>query len=565
MIPSFCPDDAPPGEKALYSALASDRTTDDWVALHSMGIARHMRQVEGEADFVVVAPNLGILVIEVKSHRAIRRRDDGMWVLGNDAPKKRGPFDQAREARYSIGDYLVGKGLDLDRVAMPYAVWFTHVRARTTLPESLEWHPWQVLDSEDLRIDAVEAIRRTLVAGAQHLRQKRGGYTAYGSGPSAELATRVVSALRPRFEMATVHGDLRRARREQLLEYVEEQYLALDSMSENTAVLFTGPAGSGKTFLASEAARREVAQGKCGRLLCFNRYLGSYLANETPRLPGLRVGTFHQELLRLTGEAPPPDADSVYWEQELPDRAVEALLSTSEPTSDFLVVDEVQDLVSERYLDALDLMVEGGLAGGRILMFGDFERQALFSDADGRERLRARASHLVQMRLTANCRNLPRIGYQVNLFSGLNPGYRRFRRQDDGVDPTFIAYKDSSEQQGRLVATLRTLKDEGYDLNEVVVLSPLRDTSTASLATDPWLRQVLQPMDGRAAKPGRVRFGTIHAFKGLDAPAVVVTDLDQALTANFESILYVALTRATDRLVAYIEAGTYRAALGGAA
>jgi len=32
---------------------------------------------------------------------------------------------------------------------------------------------------------------------------------------------------------------------------------------------------------------------------------------------------------------------------------------------------------------------------------------------------------------------------------------------------------------------------------------------------------------------------------------------------NFESLLYVGLTRATDRLFALIEAGTLRAALGG--
>lgn len=151
----------------------------------------------------------------------------------------------------------------------------------------------------------------------------------------------------------------------------------------------------------------------------------------------------------------------------------------------------------------------------------------------------------------------------MNTFSKLEPGYRRFRRQDDGVDPTFVSYKAGADQSGHLLNAVRTLRDEGFDLHEIVVLSPLRAGSTAETTSDSWLRQVLHPHDGGAARPGQLRYSTIHAFKGLDAPAIVVTDLDRQLTPNFESLLYIGLTRATDRLFAVIEAGTFRSALGG--
>jgi UvrD-like helicase C-terminal domain len=163
-----------------------------------------------------------------------------------------------------------------------------------------------------------------------------------------------------------------------------------------------------------------------------------------------------------------------------------------------------------------------------------------------------------------NCRNLPRIGYQVNLLSHLQPGYQHFRRPDDRVDPVFRQYQSGQDQPSLLVAAIRALKEEGYELNEIVVLSPLRDGSTASTTSNPWLRQILKPADGLPARPGQVHYSTIHAFKGLEAPAIVVTDLDQAATTdNFDSLLYVGLTRATDRLIALIEAATLRRAVGG--
>lgn len=299
MRPAVCPADAAPGEGALFRALAEAPGTEQWIVLHSLMLADHVRQVEGEADFVVIVPEHGVLVIEVKSHRSIDRRPDGSWKLGNDRPTNRGPFQQASEAMHSIRSYLE-KRMSLRSIPVLSSVWFTSVRARTTLPPNPEWHDWQVLDSEDLR-SAPSAVLRAIAAGTRHLDDKIKNFSYGGVGPEPETAEQMATLLRPRFELATVAGDRRRAREAQLISFVDEQFLALDAASENQSVLFTGPAGSGKTFLAMEAARREAAAGSSGRLLCFNNLLGRRLRSDMADVGGLKVGTFHSELLLLSG------------------------------------------------------------------------------------------------------------------------------------------------------------------------------------------------------------------------------------------------------------------------
>jgi superfamily I DNA/RNA helicase len=69
---------------------------------------------------------------------------------------------------------------------------------------------------------------------------------------------------------------------------------------------------------------------------------------------------------------------------------------------------------------------------------------------------------------------------------------------------------------------------------------------------------VLRAATGDTPRPGQVQYSTIHAFKGLESPAVIVTDLDQHLVPNFESLLYTGLTRATDRLVAVMDRKTFK-------
>ncbi|MEU2005944.1 NERD domain-containing protein [Rhodococcus sp. NPDC019627] len=546
MIPPIVAHDAPPGERQVFERLATDPLAEDWTVLHSLALAEHVRQTQGEADFVVVAPGHGIAVIEIKSHARATCLPDGRWQLGNHPPTARSPFQQSNEAMHSIREYLQKRGADLRAVPIVSGVWFTHLRARASLPASPEWHEWQLLDLTDFRTGAARAVLRLLVKGREHLTGRLPTLRQSPGQPSQESAGALTATLRPRFDVTIAAADLRHDRTTQLTAFLGEQYEALDAMAENRSVLFTGPAGSGKTFLALEASRREQARGADGRLLCFNRLLGRHLRASTPASAGLQAGGFHSELLRLTRLTPPPHPDRAFWD-ELLVTAIDRLLD-GDFTRDFLIVDEMQDLARPAYLDVLDLMVKGGLAGGRCLFFGDFERQALYDLEDGRDALRERIPGLAHHRLMTNCRNRPRIGSTVELLAAMSPGYKRFRRDDDGATPRYYWYEAPGEQAAEVIKAIGDLKAEGYELDEIVLLSPRRDGSLAATTTDTWLRQILAAEEGTQPRKGRLRFATIHAYKGLEAPAIILTDIDDASLPGFDALLYVGLTRATDRL-----------------
>jgi len=65
------PDTKSPAERRLYEAFARE-LDDEWTVLHHVKWIGHDdrgRPRDGEADFVVAHPHLGILVIEVKGGR----------------------------------------------------------------------------------------------------------------------------------------------------------------------------------------------------------------------------------------------------------------------------------------------------------------------------------------------------------------------------------------------------------------------------------------------------------------------------------------------------------------
>ena len=133
-----------PGEQMLFKKFASDIKIKNWKVLHSLDLSKHVN-IMGEADFVVVAPKLGILVIEVKSHRKIKFTEEG-WRYGNKSEfDTRGPFKQAKEAMFAIKEYLEKIDRNFAKVLFTYAACFPLSEFKIVSPE---WHQWQIIDPD---------------------------------------------------------------------------------------------------------------------------------------------------------------------------------------------------------------------------------------------------------------------------------------------------------------------------------------------------------------------------------------------------------------------------------
>lgn len=273
-----------PGEKEIFQRLRDDPITDGWFVLHSLDIAIHRSQVAGELDFVVIIPSKGGVCLEVKAHNSIAC-NGGTWYFGsNPKPDPRGPFKQASQGMHSIRKFLLEKRPELSRVVFWSAVVLPYVEFDEVSPE---WHPWQVIDNHKF---ITKSIGQNILDVINHARKflttspNATWFDHNSAEPDSKQCKLIANDLRPEFEFFESPLSRQARRNEELKRYTEEQYEALDGMMANPRVIFSGPAGTGKTLLALEAARRSCALGQKTLLVCFNHLLGSEMKEQTKPL-----------------------------------------------------------------------------------------------------------------------------------------------------------------------------------------------------------------------------------------------------------------------------------------
>jgi len=567
MIPPYPREGANSSERRIFDALEGIQGCDDWIAIHSLGIGRHASAFQGEADFIVLVPGRGILVIEAKSPAFVEYKA-GDWYLDRVPRPQKDPLKQLDGVRRSIRRHLNDRDLLTGDEPIARLVWFTSIgrhQFENKTPGDLQFFEWELGWRDDLSKPAW-LVEKTLdeyhrwYATVDEVASNPSGFTA-------EHAAAVADALVSDFVAKQTPEERAHERRTTEIKLLASQEVVLELTETNDHVYFEGPAGTGKSYLITQSARRFNREGRKTLVTCWNVLMADELQQFVGSLPNVEVADLNSLMLRLAGmPANPPDAQTEWYTQELPKRTLEVLRDKPHLGGyEAICVDEFQDIAGNIHLlEVLFALAGTGRPAGTRLVFAGDTRQQIMRRATEHVQPFAIAKSLVpdlvHVRVRRNCRTVPGLTSAVESTLGQKLGYTRHRVAKSV--PGGLATIDivNTNETGALATALRgLLRDHAPE--DIVVLSPFaakRSLVGRFLARpersqdERWLRKQLQA----EGLPGRIRWRSIFKFKGLEADAVVLTDIDDdakdfiaSQGLEWKDLLYVALTRAKYRCV----------------
>jgi len=508
-------------ERALHAAL-SKGLPEGWTAWHSLRV-RTRTGLEGEGDFVIAIPDRGILVLEVKGGQVEVR--DGHW-LSNGKRLDRPPREQGHAFARTLTGALEERGLR-DRP------WFAVATAFPDMPFSNP--PGQgdlegvVIGQQDLPFlrEALEALRDRLFDPDR--RPRDGRWIPALHGLWGETWT-------PRLAL----GQRARLDETDRVALDEEQIGLLAQIADNDRMLVDGGAGTGKTLLACEVARRWASDNRDVLLVCFTDALARWLEAHTAGTR-VRVSTIRGLARALLTEAQlaVDETATDFWE-ELPWRAAGKavpLLSRS-PTA--VVVDEGQDFTLG------DWSLVEACAGKLPLWVFQDRGQSFWPDRDTPTELFS-----ARFRLTKSYRCPRALALVAEAYAGRPLDEVAFEEAVKHGQLAVVACPSESSVADKVAIEIDKLLGDGLRPSDIAVIS-LRGQSPPDAV-------IRQRMLGRhrlvrADDPDidhHVVADTFLRFKGLERPAVIVTDL-RLVQDRSDVRVHIALTRAllTARVVA---------------
>jgi hypothetical protein len=554
-------------ERQLY-ALLRDRLDDTWHVIH--GAERYFkatkgRLVRGEIDFLLVHPDYGVAVVEVKGGQIQRDSATGKWFSvdreGVAHPLSPSPFQQvdesARHLRYFLTKAPETQPFHYDLIKL---AWFF----------SIEWAPLHLAEFPD-----------ELILDNRHLGQPQSAIQAAfrfaGMAPTpGKVSPEAVAALIARFdpEMAapTLADEIRIDART-IDRLTLAQCNRLDAILRLRRCVVPGEAGTGKTILAFETARLLAAKGQRTLFACVNEFQAEWLREKQATECDIDREAFDIFDLRALGAALAQEAGTAGVANDpaqiVSGRGQMALAQSIQRSRDRLrqradgawgydaiIADEGQD-IQPPLLSALGNLLRQP-AQGVFVIWHDARQRLDFDDA-----WKAPGSLPSVPALTENLRNTRAV---VDLLATFNPALSLF--PFNGPEGRPIVYRDPAATQAPNpdLATQTLLHDtlarligqEGIAPGAIMIITARTNAASQwkqwrTAFTDIPLRPLTQWRQTPAEeRDGYVKIATIRAAKGLESDVVILVEPDgvaQEAPARHDKLLYVALSRARHHLI----------------
>jgi len=503
-------------EKRVAAAL--QRLPDDWTVLHhvSWQSKRGGRQGDGEADFILVHPKRGILVVEVKGGGI--EIETGRWFTTDRYGHRfsiRNPFEQAVASKHALVGWLSDHGLGT-KARIGHAVVFPHMEKLPLIGPAGT---------------AEVSLTKHELDNVEHSIFRCFEYWQLTSSMSSTEVEKVVSLLAPTVLISPKLASKSTDAEAELIVLTAEQVEVSAGLRANRGGLILGGAGTGKTVLAVARAQQLARDGFRTLLVCYNELLGRDLSVQVGNAQALTACTFHalclQEARRAKLEIP-ADRSRDWWENGAPELLIEAC-AINGTSYDAIVVDEGQDF-APLWLDSLRCLT-GKQEDAPFFNFAD-PLQDIWK-RDWREGFHGE----FVWELTRNMRNTQPIAARVAAAVKITLPSRGI----EGPPPAWRIC-DGEPGEGEVIAAIELLLDEGFNPSSIVVLC-----GSATLVTRLRERSVAGVSLGQWGTRG-IATETISRFKGLESQAVILA-LSSVRLADDRVGAYVGMSRARSMLV----------------
>lgn len=538
------PETVSEAERDLY-ALFGKHLDDTYTVFHSarwQGLDAKGRPRDGEADFIIAHPQKGILVLEVKggivrydSHRnqwISVRRDDGYPV------EIQNPFEQALKSKHFLRERLQ------ILLGSRYRMTFGHAVA---FPDGIV--PANSISADKPR-DIILDCDQLADVGAwvnQVFTYWRGNDLQSTGVPGARGIDILKQLLSKSWTVRPVLASEFRREQIQLVQLTEQQYIVLDLLNQHRRARIGGFAGSGKTLLAAEKARRLVAQGFRVLVTCYNKALAAQLRSQTEANKNLDVLSFYElceRWARKAGVLPEQQEKKEWFRNQLPAALGEATHNLPD-RYDAIIVDEGQDFRAGWW----DLVQN---------LLRDSENSIFYIFYDDNQRIYKQHNPFPiksePYLLTTNCRNTQKIHQLVvKYFDG---AYSPTASGPQGSSIQYEYYEQPDALRLKVDEVLIGLTEqEKIPAGDIAVLTPLGQSKSRLWDNIPIRGPVLT--DRWPPPRGQVNCSSIAAFKGLEKSVILLTEIDEPWLpkwnkSELDQMLYIGCSRAQHYLIALL-------------